>query len=95
MLGTAIPLVDPVLGRVMAFYLPPLPSPWLYQGVTFAVATAVAGLLVFSYRGSAAARRALIGYFSALVFLQLGWFVIAPTAIWLKAVRWFRAIPLT
>jgi hypothetical protein len=95
MLGTAIPLVDPVLGRVMAFCLPPLPSPWLYQGVTFTVATVVASVLVFTYRGSAAARRALIGYFAALVFLQLGWFVIAPTALWLEAVRWFRAIPLT
>jgi hypothetical protein len=95
MLGTAIPLVDPVLGRLLAFYVPPLPSPWLYQVATFAVATVIAGLLVFTYRGPAAARRALVGYFAALVFLQLGWFVIAPTALWLEAVRWFRGIPLT
>ena len=95
MLCTAIPLVDPVLGRLLAFYVPPLPSPWLYQVVTFTVATVIAGLLVFSYRGAAAARRALVGYFVVLVFLQLGWFVIAPTALWLEAVRWFRGIPLT
>jgi len=95
MLCTAIPLVDPVLGRLLAFYMPPLPSPWLYQVVTFAVATGIAGLLVFTYRGSAAARRALVGYFVVLVLLQLGWFVIAPTAIWLDTVRWFRGIPLT
>jgi hypothetical protein len=95
MLCTAIPLVDPVLGRLLAFYVPPLPSPWLYQVVTFAVATVIAGLLVFSYRGAAAARRALVGYFVVLVFLQLGWFVIAPTALWLETVRWFRGIPLT
>jgi len=89
MLCTAIPLIDPVLGRVLAFYMPPLPSPRLYQVVV------VAGLLVFTYRGSAAARRALMGYFTVLVFLQLGWFVIAPTAFWLEIVRWFRGIPLT
>ncbi|MBL8137827.1 MAG: hypothetical protein JNL48_14475 [Acidobacteria bacterium] len=95
MMCTAVPLVDPVLGRVMAFYLPPLPSPWLYQAVTFAVATVVAGLLVFTYRGSVAARRALVSFFAVLVLLQLGWFWIAPRAFWLEAVRWFRGIPLT
>src|ERR1051326_3093696 len=39
MLCTAIPLVDPVLGRVLGFYFRPLPNPWLYQVVTFGVAT--------------------------------------------------------
>jgi hypothetical protein len=95
MLCTGIPLVDPVLSRVLAFYMPPLPSPWLYQVVTFTVATVIAGLLVFTYRGPAAPRRALIGYFVVLLLLQLGWFVIAPTAFWLETVRWFRAVPLT
>jgi hypothetical protein len=95
MLCTTIPLIDPVLGRVMAFYAPPLPSPWLYQVVTFGIATAVAGMLVFTYRGSAPARRALIGYFAVLVALEVGWFAIAPTAPWLEVVRWFRGLPLT
>lgn len=95
MLCTAIPLIDPVLGRVLFFYFPALPSPWLYQVVTFGVATAVAGLMVFTYRGSSAARRALIGYFAVLVCLEVGWFAIAPTAAWLDVVRWFRGLPLT
>ena len=60
MLLTAMPLVDPVIGRVLFFYFPPLPSPWLYQAVTFTLATAAAGLLVFSYRAQPAARRALV-----------------------------------
>jgi hypothetical protein len=94
MLCTAIPVVDPVLGRVLAFYLPPLPSPWLYQVVTFSIATAIAGMLVFTYRGSASARRALLGYFVVLVLLEIGWFVFSPTAAWLEAVRWFRGLAL-
>ncbi len=73
MLCTAIPLVDPVLGRVLFFYEPQLPSPWLYQVVTFGVATVVAAALVFTYRGSAPARRALIAYFGVLVTLECGW----------------------
>ena len=92
MLCTAIPLVDPVLGRIMFFYLPAFPSPWLYQVVTFSVATAIAGILVFTFRGAAPARRALVGYFVVLVVLEVGWFVVSPTATWLEAVRWFRSV---
>ncbi len=95
MLLTAIPLVDPVIGRLLFFYFPPLPSPWLYQAVTFALATAAAGLLAFSYRAQPAARRALATYFSLLVALELGWFTFALTAPWLYAVAWFRSLPLT
>ena len=95
MLCTAIPLVDPVVGRVMAFYFRPLPNPWLYQVVTFGVATAIAATLVFTFRGSRPARRALIGYFAVLVVLEAGWFAFSPTAAWLEAVRWFRSIPLS
>ena len=95
MLLTAMPLVDPVIGRVLFFYFPPLPSPWLYQAVTFTLATAAAGLLVFSYRAQPAARRALVTYFSLLVALELGWFTFALTTPWLYVVAWFRSLPLT
>lgn len=95
MLLTAMPLIDPVIGRVLFFYFPRLPSPWLYQAVTFALATAVAGLLVFSYRAQPATRRALITYFSLLVALELGWFTFALTTPWLYVVAWFRNLPLT
>ena len=95
MLLTAMPLVDPVIGRVLFFSFPPLPSPWLYQAVTFTLATAAAGLLVFSYRAQPAPRRALVTYFSLLVALELGWFTFALTTPWLYAVAWFRCLPLT
>jgi len=95
MLLTAMPLVDPVIGRVLFFYFPPLPAPWLYQAATFTLATVVAGLLVFSYRAQPAARRALVTYFSLLVALELGWFTLALTAPWLSVMAWFRSLPLT
>jgi hypothetical protein len=94
MVCTAIPLIDPVFGRVLAFFLPPWAGPWLYQVVTFSVATAIAGLVVFSFRGPAPARRALFVYFAVLVGLEIGWFTLSPTAAWLDLVRGFRSIPL-
>jgi hypothetical protein len=95
MLCTAIPLIDPVFGRLMGFYLPPFANPWVYQMVTFALATVVAALLVFTYRGSETGRRALIAYFVVLVSFELGWFFVSPSSTWLDAVRWFRGLPLT
>jgi hypothetical protein len=95
MLLTAVPLVDPVVGRVLFFYFLPLPEPWLYQAVTFTLATVAAGLLVFSYRAQPAPRRALVAYFTLLVALELGWFSLALTAPWLYFVAWFRGFPLT
>jgi hypothetical protein len=59
------------------------------------LATCVAAGLVFTYRGPATARRALIGYLAAFVVIELGWFIVAPTPMWLEAVRWFRSPPLT
>ena len=79
----------------MAFNFPALPSPWLYQAVTFSVATTVAGVLVFTYKGLAASRRALIGYFVVLVALELGWFGASLTPQWLEAVRFFRGLALS
>lgn len=95
MLLTAIPLIDPVIGRIMFFYLPPLPHPLLYQAVTFSLQTAAAASLVFSYKGTGSPRRSLIGYFVLLVTLEIGWFTIARSAAWLDAVGRFRSLPLT
>lgn len=95
MLLTAIPLIDPVVGRVFFFYLPTLPHPLLYQVVTFSLATIVAGVLVFSYRGPGSAKFALVGYFVLLMILELGWFTFAPTDAWLQMAAFFRSLPLT
>ncbi len=92
---TLIPLIDPVIGRVMFFYFPSLPHPLLYQGVTFSLATIAAAALVFSYKGPTAPRRALFGYFVLLVTLEVAWFTLARTDTWVNAVAWFRSLPLT
>ena len=95
MLLTAMPLIDPVIGRLLFFYLPALPHPLLYQAVTFSLATVVAAVLVFSYRGQRSPRLALIGYFVLLVMLEAAWFTLARTGAWVYLVAWFRSLPLT
>lgn len=95
MLLTVIPLIDPVIGRVLFFYLPSLPHPLLYQAITFSLQTIAAAFLVFSFKGSGAPRRGLIAYFILLVALEASWFTLARTDAWLVLVGWFRSLPLT
>lgn len=95
MLLTVIPLIDPVIGRMLFFYFPPLPEPLLYQAVTFSLQTAVTALLVFSYKGLGSPKRALYGYLVLLVILESGWFLFAKSSFWLHVVTWFRGLPLT
>lgn len=95
MLCTAIPLIDPVIGRLLVFYGPELPHPLLYQAITFSLQTVVAATLVFSYRGDRSAKRDLLLYFALLVALEIAWFTLARTTIWFEAVAWFRSLPLT
>jgi hypothetical protein len=94
MLLTAIPLIDPVIGRILFFYLPSLPHPLFYQAITFSLASIVAAVIVFSYKGNGPARSALLGYFVLLAALEIGWFTFARTETWLEAVGWFRSLPL-
>lgn len=95
MLLTAVPLIDPVIGRLVAFYLPPLPSIWLYQVLGFSIATGIAAFLVFSYRGSGSPKRALLGYFAFLVALEIGWFTVSLTSFWKQMMVLYRSLPLT
>ena len=95
MVSTALLLLDPVLARLMFFYLPPLPSEHLYQGITFTlIATAMVFLvksLPAQVRGRTWYRNYCLGTASILVL----YFAIPYTSVWLAFVNWFRVLPLT
>ena len=94
MAATALTLIDPVLGRVLFFYFPPLPVA-LYQVITFGLATLLAAILLLSYRGETGGRRALMQVLAILVVVHLCWFVVPGTTAWLALASWFRELPLT
>ena len=95
MLSTALLLVDPVLGRLMFFHLPPLPSNHLYQGITFTLIAAVMAYLVNSLPRAAPGRIVYRNYcLGAAVVLAL-FFAVPYIGAWLVFVDWYRALPLT
>ena len=92
---TLILLIDPVLGRLMYFNLPPLPGLLWYQAITFSVMGGLVVLLLRSLPVTAPGYGAVATFAGvALAGLAL-WFVVPPTAPWLQFATWFRGLPLT
>lgn len=95
MLSTALLLVDPVVARIMFFYLPPLPSDHLYQGITFTLITAAMVYLVTSLPEQAPGRIWYRNYCLGAVAILALFFAVPYTAPWMAFVNWFRTLPLT
>jgi hypothetical protein len=94
MLATALPLIDPVLGRVLFFYGPPMADDAIHA-ITFGLAAVLAGTLAWRAFPHARARLALAGYTLSLWVLLALWFVPVPAVVWRDLAQWFRALPLT
>jgi hypothetical protein len=94
MIFTGLPMIDPVLGRVLFFYGPSLPHPLLYQAITFGLTDlVVVGLLIWPHMSNRL--RAAFGVPATLFpIAHLGWFTFAQSAQWLPLASWFRSLPL-
>lgn len=95
MAATALPLLDPVLARILYFHGPPLPSESLYQAPAFLLATGALFALARSLPAAATGRGGFVGFACGVVAALLGFFVVPHTAPWLAFVTWWRALPIT
>jgi hypothetical protein len=94
MLCTALPLIDPVVARLLFFYAPPLPHPLLYTVIGYGITDAILlALLLREKRGSA--ERRVFGILLALFAgTHLVWFTFGQTAAWLAFAHWFSGLRL-
>ena len=94
MVLTGLPMIDPVLGRILFFFGPTVPNPLFYQVITFGLTDLLIAILVFRpflplrFRGPFAALGAT---FPAA---HIAWFTLAQSPNWLPLATWFRALPL-
>jgi hypothetical protein len=95
MASTAIFFVDPVLGRILYFYFPPLPSPLLYQAITFSTIVALLLLLWRSIDAGRAGRAAFAAFTAFTALLLSLYFGAAQGSGWSAFAAWFRTLPLT
>lgn len=92
---TALPLIDPVLGRILAFHLPPWPRMELYQGVTFGVELLLALVLLRPLQPEHPSRKLFRAYVLGQAVVLGAWFIVPRTGAWLACADWFRSLPLT
>lgn len=93
--ATALLLVDPVIVRLLVFYLPALPGQTTYQFITFGLADVAFVALVLWFRPKAVNARPLWLFFGVVLTAHGLWFTLAQTPAWHAFARWFRALPLT
>ena len=92
---TALPLVDPLLSRILYYYFPPLPALFLYQIPAFIF---VGGLLVALWSSiplRSPGRRTFFAFSVGTVLALLLFFVTPYSTHWFEFVNWFRSLPLT
>ncbi|MFN0247372.1 MAG: hypothetical protein ACKV2T_10840 [Kofleriaceae bacterium] len=88
MLATPLTFIDPVLSRIIAFYIPTIDGDW-YPIITFATADALLAIIAYKARGP------VLWLVAAFGVVELGWFTFAKSDSWLAFAGWFRDLPLT
>jgi hypothetical protein len=95
MVCTSLTMIDPVLGRILAFYLPPLPDYLYYQGVTYGLTDVILLSLAIRDRGRPQARWVFPTMLALFMAAHAMWFTWAQADAWLVIASWFRRVPLT
>jgi uncharacterized membrane protein YozB (DUF420 family) len=95
MAGTALLLLDPVLSRVLAFYVVELPQFWHYQLITFGLEIILLALLFRTMPPTVPERKNFARYGSIYATVLVLWFFLPRTGAWTAFASWFRSLSLT
>jgi hypothetical protein len=95
MICTSLAVIDPILGRVLAFHFPPLSHPLHYQVASFALSAVVLLVLIFAERHQPRARTVFPAMLGAITIVYGLWFTLGQSRAWLGFARWFHDLPLT
>ena len=95
MASTAVLFLDPVLGRILFAYFPPLPALPLYQAITFTATAVVLLALLWSTPPTTRGLPAFKGYTIGAIAVLALFFVVPYSRAWVAFASWFRSLPLT
>ena len=95
MVCTALTMIDPILARILGFYLPPLPHELYYQAITYGLGDLILLGLILGRGDDLTSRWALKTMLKVFVVAHVLWFTAAQSAAWIPVARWFRSLPLT
>ena len=91
MAGTALTLLDPVLARILIFWVPSVPPP-LYVWINYGVIYAILGLLIWRDRHSTRGRSAFFVLLALFAVLQVSILTVPGTAAWQRFALWYAAL---
>ena len=95
MIATALPLFDPIIARLLAFYTSVPPGPILYPLIGYGLTDLVLLVLIWGDRHQKRGREAFLKLLPIFLGVHLGWFTLAQTGPWFRFASWFRDLPLT
>jgi hypothetical protein len=89
---SALPLLDPVIARILFSYFPPLPAVALYQVPAFLLAGTTIVIFWRTLPERSPGRTAFRNFGVIVTLALLAFFVTPYSESWLAFVQWFRAI---
>ncbi|QDH71151.1 hypothetical protein [Marilutibacter alkalisoli] len=92
---TLLPLLDPVLARILGFHFPPLPAEFMYQLPAVLVTAVLLALLTVTLPRGTPGRRPFVWFAVGSMVLLLLHFASQYSRTWLTFVEWFRSLPIT
>ena len=92
---TGLLLLDPVLGRVLGFYVVELPELWQYQLITFGAEGAVLFALARTLPRPSRELRTFGGFAGVYATVLALWFVAPHSSTWMSFAQWFRRLSVT
>jgi F0F1-type ATP synthase assembly protein I len=92
MICTGLTIIDPVLGRILGFYLPPFSEPLAYQAITFGLTDLVLIGLILRERSATRGRQAFPLMLGVFVLVHGMWFTFAQTGPWVQLMERMRAL---
>lgn len=95
MIGTGLPLIDPVVARLVFLYWRPGSDALAYQMIGFAVTDLLLLALIWLERHQRAGRAAFPVLLALLLAVHVFWFTGTHTEAWQAIARAFYALPLT
>lgn len=95
MASTAVPLLDPLIARILYFYFPPLPAELLYQVPAFTLAAAALVVMAVTIPKSVRGRAAFWTFSLCTAVVLMVYFATPYSEAWLNFVKWFRTLPIT
>jgi len=94
MVATALPLIDPIVQRLIGFYSPVWPSDYWFPAPGYLITDLVLAALIVAELGQTRGRRVFPTLLVLFAAAHIGWCTVAQSHAWADAAMAFRSLPL-